>query len=904
MPVLFAATLFVSASLLFMVQPMVGKMILPLLGGSPAVWNTCMVFFQALLLLGYLYAHHVTSKYKPARQAAVHLGVLGVAIGWMVLAAVLSPSGAPVAVFKSLAPQGQSYPMFGVMALLAVAIGLPFLVVSTSAPLLQKWFAYTGHPSAKDPYFLYAASNAGSLIALLGYPLMIEPSLTLASQAWVWAGGFVLLMGLVYLCGQAASSPLRPVPKRKPAPTARPGTPAVADPTAPTTLQKLRWLALAFVPSSLMLGVTFHMTTDIASVPLLWVIPLALYLLTFIIAFGRTPSWFRPVIANLSPVLTLLLVFVLTSKVTSRDGFTAFMALSIHIVVYFFTALLMHSELARDRPDPRHLTGYYLWMSLGGVLGGVFNALIAPVFFHGAYEYPITIAVGCLLIPSLSDDAEPRPVPVGWRRWRPVMLDVLIPLAMLCLISWLTVLPEQADWFVAACGWVAEKITAALQFCGLSAAVSYDTIRLLSVYAVPCVLCFFFIDRPVRFGLCVAAVLAVGYYRAAQAESTVMSARSFFGILHVENYGERDGLLRFDSTDPADGTVRHLARPFDFWFYRLLHGTTLHGMQATESTTFPVVDDVKVLGAMSPWNALLTRGAQTAWDFRQEPLTYYHRTGPVGKIFHRFRAIDPTGDVAMVGLGSGTVAAYARPGQKLTFYEIDPTVIALVEHPRVMNPEEVAKGEKPLMGPFTYLADARRRGATIELVLGDARLKLEEQTDRRYGLLLVDAFSSDSIPVHLLTREALLLYKDRLTEHGLLALHISNRYIDLEPVVGLLAKETGLVARVFSDRDQSPPGKTLSSWVVLAKNKADLGDEILGENSDERYGAVAGGFGHNIFDNARYDPPVFVFPWQELRTQKNLRPWTDDYSDVLAVMNMREIQWLRRHLGMPTATDE
>jgi hypothetical protein len=325
-------------------------------------------------------------------------------------------------------------------------------------------------------------------------------------------------------------------------------------------------------------------------------------------------------------------------------------------------------------------------------------------------------------------------------------------------------------------------------------------------------------------------------------------------------------------------------------------------MQSAESESYPVQDDLKVLSAFSPWNVLLTLGTQTAWDFRQEPLTYYHRTGPVGKIYHRFREVDPTGDVAMVGLGSGSAAAYAQPGQKLTFYEIDPTVITMVEKPRVMNPDEVAKGAKPRMGPFTYIDDARKRGATVELVLGDARLKLEEHTDRKYALLLVDAFSSDSIPVHLLTRDALLLYKERLTEHGLLALHISNRYIDLEPVVEVLAKETGFIARVFRDDDQSPPGKARSSWVVLAKTEADLGDEILGTDSDERYGAVAGGFGYDLFDNQRYE--FFVFPWKKLRSQKNLRPWTDDYSDVLAVMQMKEIQAVRRFFGLPTPKDD
>ncbi len=894
MPVLFAATLFVSASLLFMVQPMVGKMILPLLGGSPAAWNTCMVFFQGLLLLGYLYAHNLTTKYrdKPAKQTAVHMAVLGVAIAWMAAAALLSPKGHPVAVLKVLAPQGQSYPMFGVMALLAVAIGLPFLVVSTSAPLLQKWFTDTGHPSAKDPYFLYAASNAGSLISLLGYPLVIEPSLKLNEQAWLWAGGFVLLTGLVFLCGRAAASPLRPAPKRTP-PAAQPGMPPVADPTAPTALQKLRWLGLAFVPSSLMLGVTFHMTTDIASIPLLWVIPLALYLLTFIIAFARTPGWFRPVLGNLSPVLTLLLVFVLTSHVTNRQGFTPFMALSIHIVVYFFTALLMHSELARERPHPAHLTQYYLWISFGGVLGGVFNALVAPVAFHEDYEYPIAIAVGCLLIPKL-DDGEPRPEAAGWRRWLPAMLDVLIPLAMVCLVSWLTRL-DRVDWFLSGCNWVAEKVSSVLKFSGVSFGISYDTVVLLAVYAVPCILCFFFIDRPVRFGLCVAAVLGVGHYRSARFDTEVQGARSFFGILRVENYDEKVDILRFVKTDPEDGVEKLYRYPYEHDFYRLMHGTTLHGMQATETGTYPVQDDLKVLGAFSPWDVLLTRGAGAAWDLRQEPMTYYHRTGPVGKIMHRFRDLDPKGEFAMVGLGTGTIAAYALPGQTLTFYEIDPTVIGIVETPRVMNPEEVARGERPRMGPFTYLADARKRGAEIKIILGDARLKLEENTGARYGLLLVDAFSSDSIPVHLLTREAIELYTSRLKEHGLLALHISNRYIALEPVVARLALETNLACRVFSDNDDSPPGKTRSSWVVLARSEADLGDELAAPAFKERVGALAGGFAWYLADYTY----AYDHPWQPLRVLDEVPAWTDDYSDVPTVMRLDEVRAMRRFFGLP-----
>ena len=894
MPVLFAVTLFVSATLLFMVQPMVGKMILPLLGGSPAAWNTCMVFFQGLLLLGYLYAHNITSRYRPNRQTFLHLAVLGTAVLWLAIAAALSPSHTPVAVFKSLAPQGQSYPIFGVLLLLSVAIGLPFLVVSTSAPLLQKWLEYTGHPSAKDPYFLYAASNAGSLISLLGYPILIEPTLTLAQQAWVWAGGFFVLMFLVYLCGNAANNPLRPVKVRE----------KQAGTNPPTWVQKFRWMAFAFVPSSLMLGVTFHMTTDIASVPLLWVIPLALYLLTFIIAFARTPDWFRVVLANLSPVLTLLLVFVLISNVMANR---VFYALLIHLVVYFFTALLMHSELARARPHPAYLTSYYLWISIGGVIGGLFNALFAPVLFTVDYEYPIAIAIGCMLVPSLSETVTDAMKVKKWESEQGfrILLDIVIPIGMLGLVGWLTVMPEQTTWFLPACRWLARHTTEVLAYCRLNIEITAKTVVMFTLYALPCMVCFFFIDRPIRFGLCVAAVLFVCYWRAAGVAGVEESHRSFFGIMRVEKYdeeykpdGHRDpftiplykpeelnreeailgvtGAMCWTvvSVDPIE------AYQFKQPFYKLLHGTTLHGVQATKTWTIPVLDDVPLLTAMNPWTALAFHGMYSHWDMTQEPLTYYHRTGPVGAIVKRLRDIDPNGHIGMVGLGTGSVACYAKAGQKLTFYEIDKTIVKLVEQGKY----------------FTYVNDAKKRGADVNIILGDARIQLESN-DEKYALLLIDAFSSDSIPIHLLTKQSMELYKSHLTEHGLLALHISNRYIDLEPVVARLAKDTGLEARLFSDNNDDSSGKTRSSWVILAKTEADLSDTVLGEAADLRYGAVAGGFGFDIYDNAGRG--FYVFPWKKMDVVPEVDTWTDDYSDVLRVMRLEEIRSIRRFFGLP-----
>ncbi len=880
MPALFAATIFVSAMLLFMVQPMVGKRILPLLGGSPAAWNTCMVFFQMLLLLGYLYSHTVTSRLTAKPQTLLHRSVLGLALAWLLGMSVLAPDHSPVAVFRSLAPTGESYPILGVLLLLTVAIGLPFLVVSTSAPLLQKWFTFTGHPSAKDPYFLYAASNAGSLISLLAYPIVIEPRLTLSQQAWLWTGGFALLLGLVALCANAANNPLRP-PQAKP--SASKTAPAEVS-APPSWIDRLRWVGYAFVPSSLMLGVTFHMTTDIASDPLLWVIPLALYLLTFIIAFAKLPAWFRPLIGNLSPVLSLLLVFVLTS---GAMGEFKFYSLAIHLIVYFFTALLMHSELALARPAPAHLTEYFLWISVGGVLGGIFNALLAPVLFTSDYEYPIAIALGCMLVPVLT---APPATPRSPRSRRVALgLDFAVPLLLVGLMVAVFYAAREATWFFPAVRWCAEKITSLAAACNVKYVMPAKTLVMLPLYALPCMLCFFAIDRPLRFGLCVAAVLGVNLYRDHENSNAEHSVRSYFGIMKVEQYNEFYKPFSLELTDPsesagADGRDNVYRYMYRQPFRKLLHGTTLHGVQAVGTWTVPALDDVPVLAAVNPWGVLAIAGMQKSFDFAQEPLTYYHRTGPVGAIVHRFRQVEPLGHIGMVGLGTGSVSCYALPGQKLTYYEIDRHVVEMME-----------QGDY-----FTYVNDAKKRGAIVNIVLGDARLQLEPTADR-YGLLLIDAFSSDSIPIHLLTKQSMELYKSRLTEHGLLALHISNRYIDLEPVVARLASDTGLKCRVFSDNEEDSSGKTRSSWVLLAKTDDDLGDDLTGVAARERCGAVAGPAGYWLFDNPQNS--FYKLPWRELPVLPEVKTWTDDYSDVMAVIRMPEIRWLRKKFGLPVPND-
>ena len=886
MPVLFASTLFLSAMLLFMVQPMIAKMITPMLGGSPAVWNTCSVFFQTLLLFGYLYSHNLTTRFEIKTQLKVHLGVVALAIVYLFANAALSSANSPIGIYKSLAPQGESYPIFGVLLLLTAAIGLPFLIISTSAPLLQRWFAYTGHESAKDPYFLYAASNTGSLLSLLGYPFVIEPRFLPVEQAWIWTGGYLVLLVLVYFCGQAAVHPLRPVEIRGKAAKSPESAEPELENTKPTWLRKLRWLGLAFVPSSLMLGVTTHMTTDIASVPLLWVIPLSLYLLTFIIAFAKTPDWFRPLLANLSPVLSLLLVFVLVSNVM---GNRPFYGLLIHLVVYFFTALLMHTELAKARPSVNYLTEYFVWISVGGMFGGLFNALIAPIVFPMDYEYPFAITVGCLLIPVLSTlEGGAKPKSDSAKGFA-MLLDILVPIGMIAFTATLTVLPEKAGWFVAAITWIAENISGTAAFLGSDWSIDAGTVMTFALYALPCMLCFFFIDRPLRFGLCVGAVLGVCLYRDAQVKAAEGHYRSYFGIMKIEKYEEKYSPAPLIVTYPEeqlkeDGTPQLFAKYHQQPFHKLLHGTTLHGVQAASRGLIAKRDDTPMLMAMHPWNALAYAGMRESWDSRQEPLTYYHRTGPVGGIFERFREIEPNGHIGMVGLGTGSVSCYAKPGQKLTFYEIDRTVVDIVNEGKY----------------FTYVNDAKARGAEVSIVLGDARLRLEDNKEK-YALLLIDAFSSDSIPVHLLTRESMLLYKEQLTERGILALHISNRYIDLEPVVGALAKDAGFECRVFNDNDEDSSGKTRSSWVILAKSEADLGPFIAQKEGDVLFASVAGAPGWLVYDNPAMG--VHRHPWRKVKIDKNVDVWTDGYADVLRVMRIDEIRRIRKFFGLPVLSE-
>jgi len=875
-PVLFAVTMFISATLLFMVQPMVGKMVLPHVGGSPAVWNTCMVFFQTLLLLGYWYAHKLTDIPNQRSQVKVHLAVLAGAAAVMGIAVFASSDGSAVPIVKSLAPSGGGFPFFSVMAMLAIAIAVPFFAVSTSAPLLQRWFTATAHPSAKDPYFLYAASNAGSLIALLAYPLILEPSLRVVHQTWLFAGGFALLIAATWLCGRASLNPLMPVNKSNTSQTS-----SVNDEGEPTGGRKFLWALRAFVPSSLMLGVTTHMTTDIASVPLLWVIPLALYLLTFIIAFAKLPWWYRPLIANAAPVVVLLLIFVLISGVLENRtevGFSPMLLkISLHLSAYFLLSLLMHSELAYERPAPKYLTGYFLVISLGGVCGGLFNALLAPVLFTHDYEYPIAIALGCILVPKLEAPAKKAELTEAERSREGlgILFDILIPLAMVGFAA-LMLYCSNREWFNKACKMIVDQLR-----------LNIATVKPFIVFAPLCLICFLFIDRPLRFGLCVLAILGFHEYRVATSEKTSTTFRSYFGIVRIDSGEDTHSFAYASALKPEEASKWAIYGTAPMT--SMSHGTTLHGrqfrgrFQTTSGLKMldargdqrywdvgmmpALTDDVRILSAFSPLQAAALIAAKDAWDPTKDPLTYYHRTGPVGHIMIEVYRRKPRPEIGMVGLGTGSVAAYAISGQTLNFYEIDSTVRNMV-----------LEGKD-----FTYVNDAKARGAKIDIIMGDARLMLErDPPERKYDLLLIDAFSSDSIPVHLLTVESLKLYQQRLKPGGIFAMHISNVYLRLEPVVAAIAKQNGFACRVLNDRDQTGPGKTASSWVILAEN-----EEALGE----------------AFTKPDDIPGTFTKPeWRPLEFQPNVKPWTDDYQDMLMVLDIKELQAVRKWLGFPVLT--
>lgn len=729
---IYATTLFVSAFLMFLVQPMFGKMVLPLLGGSPAVWNTVVVFCQGSLLLGYLYAH-VSARRLSIRPRAL-IQCLLVLLPLIVL---------PIKIPSGWSPPTAHNPGPWLLLVLLISVGPPFFVVSTISPMMQEWFARTRHRKAEDPYFLYAASNGGSMLGLLAYPLLVEPYFPLADQSWIWAAGYGLLIVLILACAvtvlkfpRAGPTDSHPAPSRE-------LTPANSKPL--TTGRRLRWVLWAFAPSSLMLSVTTYLSTNIAPVPLLWVIPLAVYLLTLILVFTRKRLIPHRIMVRAFPILVLPLVMVIILHSIQP----VWLLVLLHLIAFFVIAMVCHGAIANDRPAPAHLTEFYLLVSLGGVMGGGFNALLAPLLFPTLVEYPLVVVLSAIFM-AWAVRGE-----VSQLRWA----DMLLP----------------AGLGILAAGMVLG--TRVLQFgTGLSSVAI--------AFGLPLVLCYSLAGRPLRFGLGLGALLLVHGLLPGGEGRALLTERSFFGVHRV--------LL-----DPEGS------------YHILLHGRTLHGQQSLEASR------------------------------RCEPLSYYHRTGPLGQLFAAFSSEDADWRVAAVGLGSGSIASYTKPGQQWTFYEIDPTVVRIASDPRY----------------FTYLRDC---GPGIEFVLGDARLSLAAESSRQFDLLVLDAYNSDSVPIHLITREALELYMDRVPGDGLLMFHISSQYLDLAPVLGNLGQDAGLVCLVQNDAVVSALemalGKRPSTWVVMARTRAHLGK--LAE-----------------------DPR-----WQPLEGSPHDRVWTDSYSSIFSIL--------------------
>ena len=721
-PALFAITIFSSAGLVFMVQPMVAKLVLPMLGGSPSVWNTSIAFFQTALLVGYGYAHLLQRVASIRTQAIVHIAAL-----------LLAAFALPLHVSGLLGEPSSNHPSLWLLGVLAVSIGAPFAVLSATAPLVQAWHARTVHAeTGAEPYVLYAASNLGSLLALLAYPILVEPLATLKHQTLGWSigyGTFILLMGGLAM----AVSRARSVTAAASAEEAGP---------APAWRERLVWIALAAIPSSLMLGVTTHITTDVASAPFLWVVPLALYLGTFIIAFSEKPL--------ISPTTTLLFQ---AAAVAACAGLLPFknsnfmLQLFVHLATFFMTALMCHQALVARRPKPAHLTEFYLWMSFGGVVGGSFNAFLAPVIFTNVWEYPLVLVLACLARPG-SGPVEP---------WR---------------------------WITFAVGAVATFVAPVIA--GVYGVDSQMGLFVRIAFAVAVVMAFISRQRMiVFFGLIV--MISVSAQVVGDAVDVRQSWRSFFGVVRQSEM----------PVPGMKGQVRMLS-----------HGTTLHGAQAQHP------------------------------DYDCRPLVYYAPETPIGQVFTRGYSGPKPLRIGAVGLGTGAVSAYTRPGDRLTFFEIDPMVIRISTDPK----------------HFSYTT--RCAGGKLDYVLGDARLTLARQPNNSFDILLIDAFSSDAVPAHLLTVEAMRGYLAKLRPDGVLIVHLSNRNLELRSPAMAVAEAAG-------------------GFALIQRHDAAKGRPALWESSED---AIL------ITKTLKAIEPYEADPRWEQTDPTAARPWTDDYMNLVGAL--------------------
>ena len=730
----FAVTLFVSALLLFSVQPLFAKMALPKLGGAPAVWAVSMCFFQAMLLAGYCYAYALICWLDLRATVVVHAVVLLATL-------VALPIGLPGSLAEP--PAGDAY--FWLLGMLAAGVGLPFFAVAANAPLLQAWFTQTGHPAAQDPYFLYGASNAGSLIALLAYPLLVEPSIGLHMQSWAWSAGFGCLV--ILLLGSAAWMLARQ-DSHTPGAASQLQS-ATTDSVAATpisTADRASWTLLALIPSALMVAVTSFITTDLTSAPLFWVIPLALFLLTFILVFRDRALLPLDVVSRAVPILFVAVLSL------PYPGLRLVLALAAFVAA----TLICHGQLYAKRPAAQHLTEFYLWMSLGGALGGVFSALIAPQIFASAFEFMALMIAALFCRPEVLDALKGQ---FDLRRFSGIACLVLSALITQHLASRLG-----GDLFA--------RGAMAIILCGLGLTLWFNR------------------THP---ALQAGVMLGIGLFgwMLPDSQLAVHTARSFFGVVRV--------------IETADGATRLMQ-----------HGTTLHGSRRL-------------------------MGADGAGIDQPRPATYYHPAGPLARGVALARQVttgSSTGAIRMgvVGLGTGSMACYTQPRDTLIYFEIDPVVAQIAQDARY----------------FDFLSRCRPGS---KIVMGDARLTLGKQADAAFDYLVIDAFSSDSVPAHLLTAEAMQLYLDKLALHGVLALHVSNRYLDLVSAVTATARTLpGTTVRVVEfggvagDPDAQP-----SQVVFIALHR-----DILASMTS--------------------------WPDAQQPGTSSVTPWSDDFSDVLSAI--------------------
>jgi hypothetical protein len=739
--VVYTAAIFVSALLLFSVQPLFTKMVLPRLGGSPAVWSVAMVFFQSLLLGGYAYAHYLMQIRNRMIPVIAHLVLLVIALLTL-----------PLSIASGWGEPPTSGYAFWLLGLFAVSIGLPFFALAANNPLLQAWFVRTGHPNGPDPYFLYASSNIGSFLALLSYPVLLEPMFTLRTQNLIWTSGYGLLIILIGACGVLLL--------RSPMTSAVDTLAEDTDAPAPAWMLRARWIFLAAVPSGLLIAVTAHISTDVAAAPLLWVLPLSLYLLTWVLVFQSRPLLPHKWMLMAQP-LAIAGVIVLLAVGGEQN---LLLTLGGHQLCFFVIAMACHGELARTRPAAKYLTGFYVALSFGGMIGGLFAGLIAPFAFSWIAEYPILLALAALCRPPGGDERFPR-----WSRWYWPFLAVLAVALMAPAYSDGKIMTKFMAWLGEHRVWVIGGVGAlsALLALGLNA------------------------NRWKIFATVAVALVLIRAYPSSD-EGRAETVRSFFGVHKIV------------VTTPHGQ------------YHVLMHGTTIHGAQK-----FLNDNGTPVTG-------------------RPEPITYYHKDGGIGQAISAIRKRKGAPlRVAVIGLGAGTLACASEPGETWKFFEIDQSMVDTARDPKY----------------FTYIQKCE---PDLKPVIGDARLTFAREPDGIYDLIIVDAYSSDAIPIHLATEEAMKIYKDKLAPQGAVVMHVSNRHLELSSVVVGIAEANDLKSWVYSE-DSGRDNEYIfaTSVVVSAREETDVGKLASSEL------------------------------WEETEADENQRVWTDDYSNVLGAVYRR-----------------